>query len=187
VYGNQFPFETDQELMLLVQADDTDAFAALHDRLVRRALFVAHALHVQDDRVEDVVQEAFLSVWRARSAYRAERGRVHAWVLAIVRNRAIDSMRQHGRHDRVRKSCDELLAAVPAPVDVEADGVERADAQAVRVALAGLPLAQREVIALAYFGRLTHVEIARELSLPLGTIKGRMRLGLNQLRERVAA
>jgi RNA polymerase sigma-70 factor (ECF subfamily) len=187
VLGNQFPFETDQQLMLLVQADDTDAFAALHDRLVRRALFVAHAMNVQDDRVEDVVQEAFLSVWRARSTYRADRGRVHAWVLAIVRHRAIDSLRQHGRHDCVRKNCDELLAAVPSLTDVEADGVERGDAHALRLVLAGLPLAQREVIALAYYGKLTHTEIAGVLSLPLGTIKGRMRLGLTRLRERVAA
>lgn len=179
--------ETDQELMLLVQGNDEDAFGVLHDRLVRRALFVAHAMNVQNDRTEDVVQEAFLSVWRARATYSEERGRVHAWVLAIVRNRAVDSMRQHSRHDRVRKNCDELIAAVPAPTDVEADGVERGDAQALRSALAQLPLAQREVIALAYYGKLTHVEIASELSLPLGTIKGRMRLGLNQLRVRVAA
>ncbi len=179
--------ESDRELMLLVQGDDTDAFEVLHDRLLRRALSVAHAMNVQNDRVDDVVQEAFWSVWRARAAYRPERGRVHAWVLAIVRNRAIDSMRRHGRHDRVRKSCDELLARVPAPTDVEADGIERGEAHALRCALAHLPPAQREVIALAYFGRLTHVEIARELSLPLGTIKGRMRLGLDRLRDRVAA
>jgi RNA polymerase sigma-70 factor, ECF subfamily len=179
--------ESDQGLMLLVQAGDADAFGTLHDRLVRRALFVAHAMHVRSDRVEDVVQDAFLSVWRARAAYHVDRGRVHAWVLAIVRNRAIDSLRQHGQHDRVRKGCDELIAAVPDSTDVEAEGVERGDAQALRLALAQLPVVQREVIALAYFGKLTHVEIARELSLPLGTIKGRMRLGLNELRGHVAA
>lgn len=179
--------ETDHALMLLVQGNDQEAFGVLHDRLVRRALFVAHALHVRGDRVEDVVQEAFLSVWRARASYCQERGRVHAWVLAIVRSRAIDSMRRHGRHDRVYNGCDELIAAMPDSADVEAEGVERGDAGALRAALARLPLAQREVIALAYFGKLTHVEIARELSLPLGTIKGRMRLGLNQLRGRVPA
>src|ERR1700759_3095916 len=70
--------QTDQELMFLVQADDAEAFGVLHDRLVRRALFVAHAMNVQNDRVEDVVQEAFLSVWRSRATYCKDRGRVHA-------------------------------------------------------------------------------------------------------------
>jgi RNA polymerase sigma-70 factor (ECF subfamily) len=179
--------QTDLELMLLVQAGDADAFAALYDRLVGKALLVAHAMHVEGDRVDDVVQDAFLAVWRSRAVYRADRGQVRAWILTIVANRALDSSRRHGRHDRARSRRDDVVDELAAPGDLEADTLERDDASALRSLLTDLPPAQREVIALAYFGNLTHVEIARELALPLGTIKGRMRLGLEQLRRQIAA
>jgi RNA polymerase sigma-70 factor (ECF subfamily) len=179
--------QTDQDLMALVQADDAEAFAALYDRLVGKALIVVRAMHVERDRVEDVIQEAFLSVWRSRAIYQPERGQVRAWILSIVGNRALDSIRLHGRHDRARSDREQAVEEAPAPGDVEADALERDDALALRSLLAQLPPAQREVIALAYFGSLTHVEIARELALPLGTIKGRMRLGLEQLRRQIAA
>lgn len=173
--------------MLLVQADDVEAFDALYDRYISKAMLVTSAMQVSRDRVEDVVQEAFLAVWRARSSYRPGRGRVHAWILAIVRNRAIDSIRQHGRHDRARTAGDCSIEGLPALEDVEADAVQRDDAQELRTMLWALPLAQREVIALAYFGKLTHEEIARGLDMPLGTVKGRMRLGLKKLRGQIAA
>jgi RNA polymerase sigma-70 factor, ECF subfamily len=173
--------------MLLVQADDAEAFAALYDRLVGKALIVVRAMNVDRDRIEDVVQEAFLSVWRSRAIYRADRGKVRAWVLTIVGNRALDSLRLHGRHDRARSDDERAVEQARAPGDLEADALERDDASALRSLLAHLPPAQREVIALAYFGSLTHVEIARELALPLGTIKSRMRLGLEQLRRQIAA
>ena len=172
----------EQKLMELVQQGDAEAFADLYDRLIGKALLVARAMHVDRDRVEDVVQDAFLSVWRARAAYRAESGQVRAWVLTIVANRAIDSIRLHRRHDRARSNREDVLEQTPAPVDLEADALARDDASALRSLLGSLPAAQREVIALAYFGNLTHVEIADALTLPLGTIKGRMRLGLKQLR-----
>lgn len=179
--------ETEPELMARVQADDTEAFGMLYDRLASRALRVAHAVGVDRDRAEDAVQEAFLSIWRGRCGYRSDRGDVHTWALGIVRNRAIDSLRRNGRHDRARDGREDLAAELPALGLVADDTADRDEASRLRALLAALPLAQREVIALAYFGELTHSEIAQELALPLGTVKGRMRLGLEKLRSQIAA
>jgi RNA polymerase sigma-70 factor (ECF subfamily) len=178
---------TTPELMRLVQGDDTEAFAALHDRLAARALRVARGVLPRDDHAGDVVQDAFLSVWRARAAYESERSDVHAWVFGIVRNRAIDSIRRNTRHEYAREYRDGTAEKLPAAGCLEADAIVREQARELRVTLAGLPVAQREVIALAYFGELSHTEIAHELALPVGTIKGRMRLGLNKLRRQIAA
>jgi RNA polymerase sigma-70 factor (ECF subfamily) len=137
------------------------------------------------DRAGDAVQEAFLSTWRNSAAYQADRGEVHTWVLGIVRNRSIDALRRHRRDDgwRADGGSAEGLAARD---DVQADAVAHDDARHLRDLLTNLPAAQREVIALAYFGQLTHTEIAAHLSLPVGTVKGRMRLGLVKLRGQLA-
>jgi len=103
---------------------------------------------------------------------------VHSWALDIVRHRAIDCLRRNRRHDRWREGFDGVAEGHAAPGGVEDDPADRDEARRLRAVLAHLPMAQREVIALAYFGELTHSEIAHELSLPLGTVKGRMRLGL---------
>lgn len=178
---------SDADLMRRVQDDDVAAFAALYDRLAPRALGVARGvLGTGGDRASDAVQEAFLSLWRNRGRYRADRGEVHSWVFGIVRHRAIDSLRRHRRHDGRRADEDGTERALAAPDDVHADAVAASDGRRLRELLADLPEAQREVIALAYYGQLTHVEIAARLTLPLGTVKGRMRLGLMKLRGRLA-
>ncbi len=181
------PQATELELMRRVQANDPDAFRMLYDRLAPGAMRIAQAVCGDRHRAEDAVQDAFLSVWRARHAYRAERGAVQPWVLGVVRNRAIDSLRRNQRHDRARLSHDGVLDHLPARDGVEADAVARDQARQLRVTLAELPALQREVIALAFFGELSHREIARGLVVPLGTVKGRMRLGLEKLRDQVAA
>lgn len=173
--------------MRRVQADDTDAFAMLFDRFAPRALRVSRGLGLDPGRAEDAVQEAFLSIWRAREGYRAERGEVSTWVLGIVRNRAVDTLRRNRRHDRRRDGREGLAEEVPAPGGVETDMAEHDEARRLHGLLARLPIAQREVISLAYFGELSHAEIAHELTLPLGTVKGRMRLGLEKLRGQMAA
>jgi RNA polymerase sigma-70 factor (ECF subfamily) len=178
---------TTPELMRLVQGDDTEAFAALYDRLAARALRVARGVMSRDDHAGDVVQDAFLSVWRARAAYQSERSDVHVWVFGIVRNRAIDSIRRNRRHEHAREYCEGAAEKLSAPGSMEGEVILRDQAKELRLALTGLPVAQREVIALAYFGELSHTEIALELALPVGTIKGRMRLGLTKLRREIAA
>ncbi len=178
---------SDQELMRRIQADDAVAFGLLHDRLAPRALRVAAAVGTSFDLAHDAVQEGFLSVWRSRAKYRAERGDVSTWVFASVRNRAIDGLRRHARHERGGHPGDESTAELHAPGDVQAQANADDDARRLRALLARLPVGQRDVIVLAYFGELTHAEIAARLTLPLGTVKGRMRLGLHKLRHQIAA
>ncbi len=178
--------EADARLMRRVQADDPEAFGALYDRFGARAYRVAGTTTRDATRVEDIVQEAFLSVWRSRARYRPAYGSVGGWIMGIVRNRAIDAHRRHGRHDRRRASDEGLEERLAAVDDVEASAGERDTAAQLRATLARLPAAQSEVIALAYFGELSTTEIADELALPLGTVKGRMRLGLDKLRRELA-
>ena len=186
--GDRFSHVSDADLMGRVQRDDVPAFSELYNRLAPRAFGVATGvLGTGADRASDAVQDAFLSTWRNRAAYRAERGDVHAWVLGIVRNWAIDSLRRHRRHDQRRAGGERVADTLVAPGDVHADAVAGDDGRRLRELLADLPERQREVIALAFYGQLTHTEIAARLALPVGTVKGRMRLGLNKLRGQLAA
>jgi RNA polymerase sigma-70 factor, ECF subfamily len=173
----------DAELVRRVQGDDREAFDVLYERFARRAHGVAGALLHDRSRAEDVVQEAFLAVWRHRATYAPGRGSVAAWVLGIVRHRSIDALRSQGRHDRhLTRDADPLEHAAAGGPDVEAAAAERDDAARLRRLLAALPPEQRDVIVLAYFGQLSSTEIAAQVGAPVGTIKGRMRLGLEKLR-----
>jgi RNA polymerase sigma-70 factor, ECF subfamily len=173
----------DAELMERVQADDPDAFGALFDRFKVRAYRVAYAIAHDSARAEDIVQDAFLSIWRKRASYQPKRGSVTGWLMGVVRNRAIDFTRNNGRHDRRRADEEQIDQRLQtAALSIEQTTTERDEAARLRDVLRQLPAAQREVIALAYFGELTNTEIATELSLPLGTVKGRMRLGMEKLR-----
>jgi RNA polymerase sigma-70 factor (ECF subfamily) len=136
---------------------------------------------------EDISQEAFLSIWRSRQRYQSERGSVRTWILGIVHHRAIDSLRRNVVHDRRRASADGLEEREQAPELTEVEVVRRDEARTVRSALDELPREQCHVIELAYFGGFTHTEIAGMLDMPVGTVKGRMRLGLDKLRVALAA
>ncbi len=107
-------------------------------------------------------------------------------MLGIVRNRAIDNLRQTAARDRRRAEGDGVALTLAAPDDVQTDAVARGDGRRLRALSADLPEPQREVLALAYFGQLTHTEISVHLALPVGTVKGRMRPGLTKLRGRLA-
>lgn len=139
-------------------------------------------------RAEDAVQEAFISLWHSRASYRPDRGPVAAWLLTLVRHRAIDLARRNDKH-AARRASEDRLDAHPAtddPDDVAATVARRADAGHLQALLSQLPAPQREVIQLAIYSQLTHSEIAEHLDVPAGTVKGRMRLGLEKLRDRVA-
>jgi RNA polymerase sigma-70 factor (ECF subfamily) len=175
---------SDERLMRLVQGDDVRAFEELYRRHCSQAYSVARLICDGSNRAEDATQDGFVAVWRARQMYDPARGGVRAWLLMVVRHRSIDLMRREGLSDSHRAS-SEALAFVEAPGSV-ADDTEREEAAAhVRVSLQKLPPFQREVIALAYFGQLTHTEIANRLGLPVGTVKGRMRLGIRKVRAQV--
>ena len=122
-----------------------------------------------------------MSIFKSRMTYRSHRGTVAAWVGLVVLSRAIDVSRAQARHATRRASAD-VLADLPAPGDVIDQAGARIEAIRVRAALAALPDVQREAITLAYYGGLTHTEIAERLGVPCGTVKGRIRLAMNKVR-----
>ena len=175
---------TDGQLMVRMQRDDPDALGQLYDRYFDRAYRLSMSICHDRCRAEDAVQEAFLSIWRSRATYRPERGEVLSWLLTVVRHRAIDLGRRDDKH--ASRCVRELFEAHASDEDVAVEAAELADADDLRSLLGKLPDAQREVITLAFYGELTHWEIAERLGLPAGTVKGRMRLGLQKLRNKVA-
>jgi RNA polymerase sigma-70 factor (ECF subfamily) len=172
----------DEELMQLVYRSKADAFEVIYDRHADAAFSLAYRICSQRALAEDVVQEAFLSLWRSRTRYDRNRGSVRTWLLGIVHNRSIDALRRRSVRDRglVREEGIEERVAAPDRTDV--DVARREEAREVREALDGLPDEQSRVIELAYFGGMTHVQIASMLDTPVGTVKGRMRLGLSKMR-----
>jgi RNA polymerase sigma-70 factor, ECF subfamily len=135
---------------------------------------------------EDVVQEAFLSIWRSRLRYESERGSVRSWVLGIVHHRTIDMLRRNLVHDRRRTDAEGIEERQESPERTDVEVARREEARSVRAALDTLPDQQTKVIELAYFGGFTHTQIAEMLEEPVGTIKGRMRLGLEKLRRQLS-
>jgi RNA polymerase sigma-70 factor, ECF subfamily len=173
----------DEDLMELVYQGDARAFEVVFDRHVDAAYSLAYRLSGFRGMAEDVIQEAYLSIWRSGARYDRSRGSVRTWILRVVHNRAIDLIRRDVSHHGRDVHDDTLLAPVPSPDEpVEAEVERRDGAHRVRSALGGLPVEQRRVIELAYFGGFTHTQIAQMLELPNGTVKGRMRLGLSKLR-----
>jgi RNA polymerase sigma-70 factor (ECF subfamily) len=173
----------DEELMQLVQDDgDPRAFAVVFDRHSDAAFSLAYRMCGRRAMAEDVVQDAFLSLWRSASRFDAARGSVRAWVLRATHNRAIDAFRRTGAKG-ARDVADEGIAErLPARERTEEEVERREDVRQVRSALETLPRDQRQVIELAYFGGFTHTQIAEMLDLPAGTVKGRMRLGMTKMR-----
>jgi RNA polymerase sigma-70 factor (ECF subfamily) len=172
----------DEDLMELVAAGDARAFEVIFDRHSSAAFSLAYRMCGRQAMAEDIVQESFVSLWRAGDRYDRSRASVRSWVLGVVHNRAIDAFRRSSVRDAKDVYDDEIAARMPARELTDAEALRRDEAAGVRSALAGLPQEQRQVIELAYFGGFTHAQIAEMLSLPAGTVKGRMRLGLSKLR-----
>ena len=168
--------------MTLVQAGDPRAFEVLYDRHSGAAFSLAYRMVGNRVTAEDVSQEAFLSIWRSRLRYRSDRGSVRTWVLGIVHHRAIDALRRNLVHERRRATAEGLEERQEAPELTDVEVVRRDEARQVRSAIGTLPSEQSRVVELAYFGGFTHSQIAEMLGAPIGTVKGRMRLGLEKLR-----
>jgi len=177
----------DEELMVLVGEKDPSAFAVFYDRHGGAAFSLAHRIVGDRTAAEDVTQEAFLSIWRSSARFDAARGSVRSWTLGIVRNRAIDALRRlAGPAPKLDLDDEALIEGRPAEERTDSEVIRRDVADRVRGALGALPQEQSQVIALAYFGGFSHSEIASMLDAPLGTIKGRMRLGLEKMRDMLA-
>ena len=178
----QYLLLADEDLISLTAGRDTQALAALYDRHGRVAYSLAYRMMGERQAAEDLVQEAFLKVWRAAGSYRVERASVRTWILSIVHNRGIDMLRSTASR---RRTQERVEAQTPASQPSEAFGETWRNSQRehVREGLRELPPEQLKVLELAYFSGYTHTEIAELLDLPLGTVKGRMRLGLQKLRE----
>jgi RNA polymerase sigma-70 factor, ECF subfamily len=174
----------DEELLSRVGACDTQAFTSLYERHSHAVCALARRLTTNEQDAEDLVQEAYLKIWRSAGSYRAERGGARKWIFSVVRHQNIDLLRSRTSRDRALQKAgtnsepslpgDEAFA--PVWLDFQRDRVYEA--------LVELPCTQRTVLALAHFCGLTHAEIADRLCVPLGTVKGRMRLGLEKLRGR---
>ena len=168
--------------MARVQAGDAHAFELIFDRHADAAFSLAYRMCGRRVTAEDVVQEAFVSLWRSGARYDRTRGSVRSWILGVVHNRAIDLFRRDSVRTSKDVSDEGAVERMPAADNTEGEVRRREDASEVRGALQDLPDDQRQVIELAYFGGFTHSEIAEQLKLPAGTVKGRMRLGLTKLR-----
>ena len=172
----------DEELMQLVRRGSAPAFEVLYDRHADMAYSLAYRICGQRALAEDVVQEACLSLWRSGARYDRERGSVRTWLLGIVHNRAIDALRRRSVRDRGLVGEEGIEERLEAPERTDVEAARREEAREIRDALEQLPDEQSRVIELAYFGGLTHVQIASMLQTPVGTVKGRMRLGLAKMR-----
>jgi len=172
----------DEELMELVDGGEVRAFEVIFDRHASAGYALAYRMCGRRALAEDIVQEAFLSLWRSGTNYDRARGSVRSWVLSAVHNRAVDALRRAGAKAGRDVSDEGIAERLRAPEATDVEVERREEARQIRGALDELPPDQRQVIELAYFGGLTHSQIADVLDLPPGTVKGRMRLGLTKMR-----
>lgn len=177
----------DEELMAVVDRKQAPAFEVLYDRHGGAAFSLAYRIVGDRLAAEDVTQEAFLSIWRSNARFDRARGSVRSWVLSVVRNRAIDALRRGaGNAPKLDHDDESVLEAKAAEERTDTEALRRETSRELQGALRQLPDDQSQVIQLAYFGGFSHAEIAEMLGMPLGTVKGRMRLGLEKIRVQLA-
>lgn len=174
--------DVDASLLARVVQGDEQALAELYDRHGRAAYALACRVTGERETAEEVVQEAFLAVWRRAETYRPDRGSVRGWLLTVVRHRAIDLVRARATRPRTTLMDDLRLSA---PDDPLAEALASALAATVRTAVAALPPEQRIAVELAYFAGLSYPAIAARVGAPLGTVKSRLRLALERLRRQL--
>jgi RNA polymerase sigma-70 factor (ECF subfamily) len=173
---------SDEALVARLCDRDTAAFTVLYDRHSRIAFGLAYRLLADPLAAEDVVQDAFLSLWRQAGSFRSQRASVRTWLLSIVHHRAIDYLRRTASREVQSAMLIEDVERPDQSIDIPRDVCVAMEAEQVRAALATLPREQQQALELQYFGGLTHREIASRLSVPVGTVKSRQRIGLLKLR-----
>jgi len=176
---------SDHGLLALVARGDREAFARLYDMYAAPAYSLALRIVRDRDLAADVVQDAFMAVWRQASSFDSRRGQPSTWILTLTHHKAVDTVRreQRRRADSLEDAAD--MGDTGPPVDEQAwQGVAR---EQVRRAMARLPDPQREVLELAYFAGYTQSELAERLALPIGTVKSRTFAAMSSLRQLLAA
>ena len=174
----------DHQLIEALAAKDIASLGALYDRYGRIAYTLVYRILGETETAEDVVQDAFLAAWRGAATFRRERGNARSWLLSIVHHRAVDVLR---RKTAFRPAPLEAAGETPAEADTAEEAARNVEGGSVRAALRALPEAQRRTIELAYFGGYTQSELAELMGVPLGTVKGRMRIGLQKMRRVLGA
>jgi RNA polymerase sigma-70 factor, ECF subfamily len=172
----------EEQLLRQLAAGDVVSFEVIYDRYSRSVYSLAWKMLGDAQAAQEVTQEVFEAIWRGAKAFAPGRGRARTWILAMAHHKSVDALRRQ----RVRTS-EPLSEAHPDEADIVAVAMRRVEAATVRAALATLSEAQRAVVVLAYYGGYTQQEIARRLGVPLGTVKTRIRDGLQKLRDRLTA
>jgi RNA polymerase sigma-70 factor (ECF subfamily) len=184
--GVHVPNEVDAELARQMSNGDERAFVTFYDRFAPGLFSMIYVILRDQKESEDVLQEAFVQMWKRTATYDASRSSLFTWAVMISRHKAIDRLRSRQRQSRLNEAVASEMNAVPAsaPVDRADNALAWSDErERVRAALAQLSAAQREAIDLAFFAGLTQTQISERLGTPLGTVKARIRRGLLALRE----
>jgi RNA polymerase sigma-70 factor (ECF subfamily) len=173
----------DQALIEQIKLRDQEAMVTLHSRYADLMYSIAYRILEDSLTAEECVQDAFMKVWQSASQYDTQRGTLVAWLIGITRNVAIDRLRQRGRQmptppQQLPDDSETELA-----YNLPNDWRDRERANGLRFAVQSLPPEQRQVIELSYFGGMSQSDISETLKLPLGTVKTRMRLGMQKLRD----
>jgi len=184
--GPYVPNDVDADLGRRMSNGDEDAFAIFYDRFAPGLFSLIYSILRDQKESEDVLQEAFVQMWKRIATYDARRSSLFTWAVMISRHKAIDRLRSRQRQSRLNEAVASETNAVPASASAgRADDAlaRRDEGERVRAALAQLSEGQRQAIDLAFFGGLTQTQISERLGAPLGTVKARIRRGLLALRE----
>ena len=180
--------ESQAQLLRRIAGQDRQALAEFYDQTAGTLFSTAVRILGDAHEAEEVIQDAFLQIWGKAATFDAALGKPFYWALSITRNRAIDRLRARQRRVRLADELHEAAAADSSPLASPfQSALSEEDLAAVRSAVSGLPGDQRQAIDMAFFGGMTHAEIADALHEPLGTIKARIRRGMLKLRERLRA
>jgi len=177
---------SDGDLLDCIARRDATAFALLYARYSRAAYALAYRILAEPKETEDVVQDAFLNVWLHPLTHEYIQHTARSWLLAIVRHRARDYQRRRIQRDYQQRGLDDALL-IPSSADTYEQAMRNVAVGGIHTALSRLPSEQRRVLVLAYINGYSHDEIAHLLDVPLGTVKGRLRLGLQKMRQHLDA
>lgn len=177
---------TDEELYTRILSKDSEALELLYDKYERLVFSFAYRMMQDQQRAEDVVQDVFSKLWRDHSPYEADRGKFSSWLLTMTRNRCLDVIRKSSKQQEVGLLDKDAERVNDTMHDMPEQAVEwKEKSERIREALSHLKEDQRKIVELFYFHGYSQDRISKDLDIPLGTVKGRIRLALQHLRKRL--